>query len=70
MTPGISESSRRSFLHRLGFFGAGSTFLSLLSRNSLAAPKAPSQRMTKHLQLPRTKEFGAMSIGLNAAISS
>src|SRR5579872_5576392 len=39
-----SESSRRSFLYRLGLFGAAPTALSLLSRSSLAAPKAAAQK--------------------------
>ena len=43
MTP-VSEPSRRSFLYRLGFFGAAPTVLSLLSRSSLAAPKAAAQK--------------------------
>ena len=40
----VSESSRRSFLYRLGLFGAAPAALSLLSRNSLAAPKAAAQK--------------------------
>ena len=44
MTPSISESSRRSFLYRLGFAGAGPAILSLLGRNSFAAPKVAAQK--------------------------
>src|ERR1700730_11637880 len=43
MTP-VSESSRRSFLYRLGLFGAAPAALSLLRRSSLAAPKAAEKQ--------------------------
>ncbi len=44
MKPVISESSRRSFLQRLGLLGVGPAILSLLSRDSSAAQKTSSQK--------------------------
>jgi hypothetical protein len=44
MAPIISESSRRSFLQRLGSVGAGSAVLSFLNQDSSAAAKAAAQK--------------------------
>jgi pimeloyl-ACP methyl ester carboxylesterase len=57
MTPSIYESSRRSFLQRLGFYGAAPAILTLLSRNLLAAPKAAAQKDDEAPSAPTEKKI-------------
>jgi alpha-beta hydrolase superfamily lysophospholipase len=44
MAPAIPESSRRSFLYRLGFAGAAPAFLSAVAREALGAQKSAAQK--------------------------
>ena len=44
MAPAIPESSRRSFLYRLGFAGAAPALLSAVAREALGAQKSAAQK--------------------------
>ena len=57
MTGSTSESSRRSFLYRLGLAGAAPAVLSLLSRSSLAATKAKDPKDDEAPSAPTNKKI-------------
>jgi alpha-beta hydrolase superfamily lysophospholipase len=57
MASGISESSRRSFLYRLGLAGAAPALLSALGRETLAAQKSGSQKDNEGPSTARDKKI-------------
>src|SRR5690242_147163 len=57
MTRSASESSRRSFLYRLGLAGAAPALLSALGQPSLAAPKSVSQKDDESPTAPADKKI-------------
>jgi len=68
MAPAMPESSRRSFLYRLGLAGAAPALLSAIARETLGAQKSGAQKDDEAPSARPIRKSGAMSIGHSAAI--